>query len=256
MRSGMVRRNRTMPDSISRDKQAAAPHGAGMRRFLPLILLTILAAAGFVALRGVGWDSLARNQALLQGWVATHPWLSAGIYLVAYTAAVALSLPNASILTITGGLLFGKILGCGLTVIGATAGASILLLIVRSAFVQTLDRHRQRVPEAVRNRLTSDGFSYLLALRLVPLFPFWLINLAAAVVGMRLAVFIPATLIGIVPASFILSSIGAGVGTILAEGRTPDLSILFAPRILLPLAGLAVLSLLPAVFRRRKDAHA
>jgi uncharacterized membrane protein YdjX (TVP38/TMEM64 family) len=89
----------------------------------------------------------------------------------------------------------------------------------------------------------------------VPLFPFWLVNLAAAVVGMRLTVFVPATLIGIAPTSFILSSIGAGIGTILAEGGTPDLSILFSARILLPLAGLAVLSLLPAIFRRRKGAH-
>jgi uncharacterized membrane protein YdjX (TVP38/TMEM64 family) len=164
--------------------------------------------------------------------------------------------PNAGALTIAGGLLFGKFLGFALTVIGGTIGACILLLIVRSAFVNSLGRHRARIPEAVRNRLAMDGFSYLLALRLVPLFPFWLVNLAAAVAGIRLAVYIPATLLGIAPATFILSSIGAGVGTILAEGKTPDLSILFSPGILLPLAGLAVLSLLPVLFRRRKGAHA
>jgi membrane protein DedA with SNARE-associated domain len=71
-----------------------------------------------------------------------------------------------------------------------------------------------------------------------------------------LAVFVPATLIGIAPASFILSSIGASVGTILAEGKSPDLSVLFSAHILLPLAGLALLSLLPTVFRRRPDSHA
>jgi uncharacterized membrane protein YdjX (TVP38/TMEM64 family) len=224
-----------------------------MRRILPLLLLVFLAAAGFVLARQVGWDSLARHQTLLQDWVNTHALASATLYLLAYIATAALSLPNAGILTVAGGLLFGKVLGCALTVTGATIGAAILLVIVRSAFVQTLGRHRHRIPEAVRDRLATDGFLYLLALRLVPLFPFWIVNLAAAIVGLRLTIFIPATLLGIAPASFILSSIGAGVGTILAEGRTPDLSILFSPHILLPLAGLAVLCLLPTLFHR---AHA
>jgi uncharacterized membrane protein YdjX (TVP38/TMEM64 family) len=227
-----------------------------MRRLLPLLLLAVLAAVGFVLVRGVGWDSLARHQALLQDLVGTHPLASAGIYLVAYTTTAALSLPHAAILTVAGGLLFGQVLGCALTVAGATLGASILLIIVRSAFARTLGRHRQRIPETVRNRLATDGFSYLLALRLVPLFPFWIVNLAAAVAGIRLAVFVSATLIGIAPASFILSAIGAGVSALLAEGKTPDLSVLFSARILLPLAGLAVLSLLPALLRRRKRAHA
>ena len=226
-----------------------------MRRFLPLVILLVLAIAGFEAVRSVGWEGLGRHQADLQAWVTVHPFESAAVYLLTYTAAVAVSLPNAGLLTIAGGLLFGKFVGCALTVSGATLGATILLLIVRSAFGQTLDRQRERIPESVRRRLATDGFSYLLALRLVPLFPFWLVNLAAAVVGMRLAVYVPATLIGIAPTSFILSAIGAGVGSILAAGQTPDLSVLFSARILLPLAGLAVLSLLPAVFRRN-SAHA
>jgi uncharacterized membrane protein YdjX (TVP38/TMEM64 family) len=226
-----------------------------MRRLLPIMILIVLAIAGFAGVRSVGWDGLGRHQALLQGWVAVHPYVSAVIYLLTYTAAVAVSLPNAALLTVAGGLLFGKFVGCALTVSGATIGATIILLIVRSAFGDTLGRQRERIPETVRSRLATDGFSYLLALRLVPLFPFWLVNLAAAVVGMRLAVYVPATLIGIAPTSFILSSIGAGVGSILAQGQTPDLSILFSARILLPLAGLAALSLLPAIFRRN-SAHA
>jgi uncharacterized membrane protein YdjX (TVP38/TMEM64 family) len=108
----------------------------------------------------------------------------------------------------------------------------------------------------VQERLARDGFSYLLALRLVPLFPFWVVNLAAAVANIRLAIFMPATFLGIAPASFVLSSIGAGVGAILADGKTPDLSVLFAPHVLLPLLGLAALSLLPVLLRRRTGSHA
>jgi len=227
-----------------------------MRRLLPLLVLAALAAGGFALVHDVGWESLARHQAGLLDWVGRHPVVSTGIYLAAYTATAALSLPHAAILTVAGGLLFGEFLGCALTIVGATLGASALLVIVRSAFAETLGRHRHRIPETVRSRLATDGFSYLLALRLVPLFPFWMVNLGAAVVGIRLAVFVPATLIGIAPASFILSSIGASVGTVLAEGKTPDLSVLFSAHILLPLAGLAVLSLLPTLFRRRPGIHA
>jgi uncharacterized membrane protein YdjX (TVP38/TMEM64 family) len=227
-----------------------------MRRYLPLLILLVFAVVGFVLLRDVSWGSLARHQGLLTGWVSLHPIASATLFVLAYIATSALSLPQGALLTVAGGLLFGTGPGCALTVTGATVGASILLVVVRSAFAQTLDRHRHRIPQQVQARLASDGFSYLLALRLVPLFPFWVVNLAAAIAGIRLAIFVPATLLGIIPASFVLSSIGAGVGTILAEGRTPDLSVLFSVRILLPLIGLAVLSLLPVLFRRRPGAHA
>jgi uncharacterized membrane protein YdjX (TVP38/TMEM64 family) len=241
---------------FSRDKRDAWLHGAAMRRLLPVLLLIALVVAGLALVNGVGWDSLARHQARLEDWVGKHPAISAGAYLLAYTVTAALSLPHAAVLTVAGGLLFGEVLGSVLTITGATLGATALLVIVRSALAQMLSRHRHRIPETVRNRLVTDGFSYLLALRLVPLFPFWIVNLAAAVAEIRLAVFVPATLIGIAPASFILSSIGASVGTILAEGKSPDLSVLFSAHILLPLAGLALLSLLPTVFRRRPDSHA
>jgi uncharacterized membrane protein YdjX (TVP38/TMEM64 family) len=226
-----------------------------MRRLLPLIVLIVVAATAFILLRGFSWDSLARHQGQLTGWIGTHPVVSALLFVGAYILTAALSLPHGALLTVAGGLLFGAVPGCALTVIGATIGASILLVVVRSAFADTLARNRYRIPEQVQVRLARDGFSYLLALRLIPLFPFWIVNLAAAIAGIRVAVFVPATFLGILPASFVLSSIGAGVGTILAEGRTPDLSVLFSPRILLPMLGLAVLSLLPALLRRRPSAH-
>jgi uncharacterized membrane protein YdjX (TVP38/TMEM64 family) len=242
-------------DGLSRDKRRSRHHVAGMRRFLPLLLLVLLfsAAVALVPGRGIGWDSLARHQDMLVLWVAAHPAGAAALYVAAYVLTAALSLPHAAILTVAGGLLFGTIPGCVLTVFGATAGASILLIAIRSAFSRTLERHRGRIPAKLQARLARDGFNYLLALRLVPLVPFWVVNLAAAVAGIRLAVFVPATVLGIAPASFILSSLGAGVGHILAEGRTPDLSVLLGPRILLPMLGLAALSLLPVLLRRRVD---
>jgi uncharacterized membrane protein YdjX (TVP38/TMEM64 family) len=227
-----------------------------MRRVLPLLILIVAAAAAFVLLRGIGWDSLVRHQDHLKGWVSAHPVASAALFVLTYVLTAALSLPHGALLTVAGGLLFGTVLGCALTITGATIGASILLLIVRSAFAGRLERNRHRIPAQVQERLARDGFSYLLALRLVPLFPFWVVNLAAAVANIRLAVFVAATFPGIAPASFVISSIGAGLGAILAEGKTPDLSVLFSPHVLLPLLGLAALSLLPVLLRRRTGSHA
>lgn len=225
-----------------------------MRRLLPLIPLVLLVLGGIWLTGGIGWPTLARNQAWLLAWVAAHRLTAAALFVLSYVLTTALALPHAALLTVVGGLLFGPVAGTVLTVSGATTGGVILLLVLRSAFGNTLARQRQRIPASMQLRLKRDGFSYLLALRLVPLFPFWLVNLAVAVAGIRLAVFVPATLLGIAPASFVLGSIGAGLGGVLAQGREPDLSVLVSPRILLPLLGLAALSLLPVLVRRRSHA--
>jgi len=239
---------------FSRDIRALPLHVTGMRRVLPLLLLVLLAAVGVWLTYDVGWSSLARNQGWLLAWVASHRVAAALLFVLGYILTAGLSLPHGALLTVVGGLLFGPVTGTILTVAGATAGAAVLVGVLRSSFRDTLGRQRHRIPAAMRARLERDGFSYLLALRLVPLFPFWVVNLAASVAGIRLAVFVPATLLGIAPASFVLSSVGTGIGDVLAQGREPDLTVVFTPRILLPLLALAALSLIPVVARRRADA--
>lgn len=226
-----------------------------MRRIIWILALVVcaLAIAGSAPL--IDWAALGRHHASLAARVAVHPLTSAGIYLAAYILTAALSLPHAAIMTVAGGLLFGATYGCALTIAGATIGSTLLQVFLRSAFGETLQRQRARVPETIRDRLAADGFRYLLALRLLPVFPFWVVNLAAAAAGLPLRVFWPATLIGIAPASYVLSAIGAGVGSVLAAGGTPDLTVLYAPHILLPLVGLALLVLLSTRLRRRSGAH-
>ncbi len=104
--------------------------------------------------------------------------------------------------------------------------------------------------------MQQNSFSYLLALRLLPAFPFWLINIAAGLSGIRLLPFAAATIIGIIPATFIYASIGAGLGGMLAAGDTPNLGIIFTPHILGPLIALAALSLVPIAWRHWKRSDA
>lgn len=214
--------------------------------------LVVLAASWVAGLPHLlSWESLAAHQATWRGWTDARPFLSALLYVVAYAGAVALSIPGGGVLTLTGGLLFGAVLGAALAVLAATIGAVLLFLLARSTFGAVLAARARPWLDRMRPTLERDGFWGMLALRLVPVVPFWLGNLAPALLGVRLAPFALSTLIGIVPATAVLAWLGAGTGDVLAAGRRPDLSLLTSPGVLGPLLGLAALSLLPIVIRRR-----
>jgi len=228
-----------------------------LRRVAPLaVLLAALAALWATGLASkLDWAAIGRHQAVLSAWIARHRLVAPLIYVLAYAVLTALSVPEAAIITVAGGLLFGIWLGGVLAVIGSTAGAIVLFLAARSAFGATRVARAGSRLARIRAELHHNGFHYLLAIRLIPLFPFWLVNLAAALAGMRLWSFAAATLIGIIPATFVFASIGAGVGDVLAAGNTPDLSLIFSPPILGPLLALGALSLLPVAWRKWKRRH-
>lgn len=224
-----------------------------MRRFIPLILIAaILAAAAVTGLQHeLSWQALASRQAELAELVAARPLLAALAYVAIYTGLVAVSFPGSVIVTVAGGLLFGTALGAALTVISATVGATLLFLAARGVLAPFLAARARPFLARIGPRLARDGFSYLLALRLVPIVPFWLVNFAPALLGMRVAPFVLATFIGIIPGTVVFTSIGAGVGDVLSAGGRPDLSVIFSAPVFLPLLGLATLSLLPVFLRRR-----
>jgi uncharacterized membrane protein YdjX (TVP38/TMEM64 family) len=221
------------------------------RLIAPMILVLAIVAVWASGLTNLlSWSALAREHASLKSLVAAHGLLAPCLFVVVYVASVALSLPQAGLLTFLGGVLFGTLLGGSLAVTGATIGAVLLFLIARSAFAEPLARRGGAMLAKLREELRRDGFSYLLSLRLIPLFPFWLINLAAALCGMPLPTFAAATLIGIMPTTFVLASIGAGVSGVLTTGGRPDLGAVFSWPVLGPLLALAALSLTPVIWRK------
>lgn len=227
-----------------------------MRRLLLLLVVIVLALAAWAS--GVAhlldWDLLARNQQALSAWVAAHPVLGGGGYVLLYGTAVALSLPFGFLLTAAGGLLFGPITGTLLAAIAATAGASALFLAARSAFANALAARAGPRLQSLRRRLEHDGFHYLLAIRLVPLFPFWLVNLAAALCGIRLPTFVLATALGILPVTGIIAWTGSRLGEMIASGQGIGAASLLTFPILAPLIALAGLSLVPLLWRRAPNA--
>ncbi|MEE9194662.1 MAG: VTT domain-containing protein, partial [Alphaproteobacteria bacterium] len=173
-----------------------------------------------------------------------------------YAVAIAFSVPVGTFLTIVGGFLFGTVAGGISVVFGATIGAICLFLAARYALYDYL--HAKAGPALLKMEqgFKKNALSYLLFLRLVPLFPFWLVNLVAALLDVPLKIYVIATFIGIIPATFIIASVGNGLGEILAAGDTPDASVIFEPHVLIPILGLAFLALIPVFYKAwkaRKD---
>ncbi|MBP0463678.1 TVP38/TMEM64 family protein [Roseomonas sp. PWR1] len=224
-----------------------------LRRAWPLLLIAalILLAWASGATRLLSFEALAEHRAALAAWVAARPVAAAAAYVGAYVVVVALSLPGGAVMTLAGGLLFGPWVGAALTVAGATVGACLLFLAARSALAPLVAGRAAGLLDRVRPGLERDGFFYLLTLRLIPVVPFWLANLAPALVGMPFGAYAAATAIGIIPGTVVFAGIGAGLGEVFASGGRPDLGVILSPSILLPLLGLAGLSLLGAWWRNR-----
>jgi uncharacterized membrane protein YdjX (TVP38/TMEM64 family) len=225
-----------------------------LRRFLPAaILLGLIAAAFTLGLdRYLTLDALRDNRKVLLDTVSARPFVAGLVYMAVYATVVALSLPGALIMTLAGGFLFGVAAGSVLTAIGATTGATVLFVVARSALGDVLRRKAGPFLARMADGFERDAFSYLLFLRLVPAFPFWAVNLAPAMLGMRLTPFIAATGLGIIPGTIVFSAFGAGLGEIFDAGGEVSLKNVFSPPMLAGLFGLGVLALLPAGVRRWK----
>jgi uncharacterized membrane protein YdjX (TVP38/TMEM64 family) len=224
-----------------------ASRGVVLRRLIPFALL-VLAGIAFVAAGGgryLTFASLAENRDRLCGLVQHWGFVAALIYVGLYAVLVALSVPGGAVLTVAGGFLFGTWLGAACAMIGATVGATGIFLAARSGF-GGMARRAGPVVARLEAGFRADAFNYLLVLRLVPIFPFWLVNLVPALVGVKLSTFALATFLGIIPGSFVYASIGNGLGSLVEE---PDSGILFRPSILLPAVGLAALALVPVVYK-------
>ena len=197
-------------------------------------------------------DALRDYQDSLAGFVQANGVMAALAYVAVYIAAVALSFPGASILTAAGGLMFGVAAGTAFALLSATIGATLLFLIARTSLGELLAERAGPRVQRLRKGFQEEGFSYLLFLRLVPLFPFWLVNLAAALFGMRLVPYVAATAIGIVPGTFVLAYFGDGLGTAIGGDEPAYWVEMLAGRIAL----LGIVVLIPVLFRswRRRRA--
>lgn len=230
------------------------------RRLLPLIAIAVAAVLGYLYRDIFSFQTLADNREALLAWRDASYALAAGGYVVAYILVVAFSLPGALVMTLTGGFLFGLVPGAILTLTGATIGAVAIFLAARLGLGEALQARMDAgsgTMARIRAGLKENEISYLFLMRLVPAIPFFVANLAPALLGVRLRNYVFTTFFGIMPGTVVYTWVGAGLGEVFARGETPDLGILFEWPILGPILALCALSALPIVIKvlRRRGAR-
>ncbi len=233
---------------------AAVKKPFSLKRLIPIAVIL----AGFVVFFSLGgqqylsFSMLSEHRDAILAWHADNLILSVALFLVAYALTVAFSLPGATWLTLIGGFVFGTWGALFAVVISATVGSVLIFLAARYAFADFFHAKAGPMVHRMEEGFQENALSYLLFLRLVPIFPFWIVNLVPAVLGVPLRTYVIGTFVGIIPGTFVYCSVGNGLGAIIERGEMPDLGIIFDPPVLVPLVGLAVLSLIPIAYKKFK----
>ena len=238
-----------------------APHGTergrarSPLRFLPLAVVLLGLGFGYA----MGWHRflslayLADSRADLGAFIEANYLLSLAGFFIAYALATAFSFPAASVLTIAAGLFFGWLAAGAVVAFAATLGATALFLAARSAFGDVLHRGLGERVARLADGFEKDAFGYLLVLRLAPIFPFWVINIAPALFNVPVRAYVAATFLGILPGTFAYAYLGTGLDSVLAAareaGREVSIGDLVTPQITIAFAVLALVAAIPTAIR-------
>ncbi len=258
-----------MPDD-DRGRGRGERSQIALGRLVPIGLIAAIMAVVFATgwQRELSLETLLRHRAALDVFVSEN-WLAAiASYAALYVVVVALSIPGASLLTIAGGVLFGAWVAAATAIVAATAGASLIFLAASGAFRDLLARRAGALAAKAAAGFRADAFNYLLFLRLVPAFPFWLVNIVPALVGVKLSTFVAATAIGIIPGTLVFAFVGEGFDSAIdaqsaafqdcvASGRADcrldfDIGAAFTPQLIAALVALGLLALLPVAVKWRQ----
>jgi len=224
----------------------------GGRLALVLAILGCAVAGAVLLADHLGFETLRDNREAMIAFRDANYLAAVALFIAAYVAIVAFSLPGSLVASLTGGFLFGLFPGALFNVVAATLGAVAIFLAVRWGLGARLAARMEASEGAARQlraALDENAFSAMLTVRLIPVVPFFVANLVPALVGMRLAPFATATFLGIIPGATVYTWVGAGLGEVFARDETPDLGLLFEPHVLGPLLGLAALAALPMAMR-------
>ena len=229
---------------------------ATLLRLLPLlVVLAILAIAW-----SKGWhrlltlDEVVQRRVDLQAMVDANAVQAAALFIAVYVVSVAISLPVSAALTVTAGFLFGWLPGAAAALVGATIGATLMFLVARSTFGGTLRNRLAGRFDTLASGFERDAFTYLLVLRLAPIFPFFVMNIVPALFRITLRQYVAATFLGIIPGALAYSYLGRGLDTVVeaaaASGDELSPGDLATPQIMLAFVLLGIVAVVPAVVRR------
>ena len=224
---------------------------SGMQK-LVLATLGLGLAAYFLLFFGeyFSLDAIRSHREFLQYWGKNFYPFSLVMFAVAYALVVAFCVPGAVFITIAGGFMFGPLLGTVSAVVGATLGAVAIFLAAEYLLTRFLTIKAGPAIKHFRIGFQENELSYMLILRLVPLFPFWLVNVVPALCGVRLRTYTIGTFIGIIPGTYVYALVGAGAGAVLDAGEDLNVGLIFEIQFLAPIIGLAVLASTPMLYKK------
>lgn len=243
---------KTAAEAAETDRPSAPVRSRRWLRFAPL--LAIAAGLGVFFVLGLdeylSLEALRAHHATLTAFVADNFWGALALFMLVYTLVVALSLPGGAVMSAAAGFLFGIWTGTAAVVAAATLGASAIFIAARTALGDVFRARAAGFVKRIEEGFSRNAFSYLLLLRLIPLFPFFVVNIAPAFTRIKTRDYVLATFIGIIPGSFAYVSAGNGLGAILERGGEIAPGRLFLqPEILTPVVALSILALAPALWR-------
>jgi uncharacterized membrane protein YdjX (TVP38/TMEM64 family) len=209
-----------------------------------IFLVVIVAFYVFDLMAYISLDVLKANRDKLLAFADEHYWSAVGLFILTYVAQTAFSLPGATLMTLTGGFLFGSVWAALYVNIGATTGATLAFLAARYLFRGWVEQRFGNRLAVFQAGFTQNAFNYLLTLRLIPLFPFFLVNLLSGLTRVKAGTYIAATALGIIPGSLAYTFAGRQLSTI------NSLAELAAPRLLLAFTLLGLLFLMPVIYRK------
>jgi uncharacterized membrane protein YdjX (TVP38/TMEM64 family) len=227
---------------------------SALRRLLPLLVL-----AGAVALafslglhHHISIETLRAHRSALNEFIAAQGPVAALVFVAVYAVTTLLFLPIGTVLSLVGGFLFGVALGTVYVVIGATLGATALFVTVRYALGDVFRARAGPFMARMEAGFRENELSYMLVLRLIPLFPFFVVNLVPAFLGVSLRTYVIGTFLGIIPGTLVFVLAGAGLGSVFDRGGAFSLASILTPEIIAGLLGLSLLSLLPVAYKHLK----
>jgi len=222
-----------------------------MKKFIPLIILIVLAILIYVtkAHTYLSFENLRAHQATLRYWVNEYFWLMILSFFIVYTLIIAFSIPIAAYVSIFGGFLFPQPYSTILVVCSATLGAAIIFTACKTALGSTFFAKAAPFMKKMEKGFESGSIGYLFFLRFTPIFPFWLVNIAAAFFKVSLITFVWTTFVGIIPGSFVFTQAGRGLESILSSNQPLSLSTILTTDLKIALFALGIFSLIPVVIK-------
>jgi len=226
-----------------------------LKKLIPVMIIIVLMIIFFSLDLGkyFTFQMLKEKHEYISGLVSDHPFTSALVFISLYIIAIALSLPIAGILSLGMGYLFPLPLSTLYVVVGATIGACLIFLAAKTALKAVLYERVKPFLSKIEKEMKKNGASYLLTLRLIPLIPFWLVNLAPAFLDVPLKTFAWTTFVGIIPGSFVFTQAGAGLSTILENNDHFSFRVLFTPQVQIAFAILIIFSIVPIVIKKVRE---